>query len=148
MEPGGSMPHSQGLSNNSYPEPNQPNYPHWYLSLQDTFSEFDTGAGKWKHCNSSSSEEGCAVNRVYACCKGAWRQERTSVTIKRILQPRPGCINIGDRSSAPKHSTLTQESQYVLRGARETHSSSLASADHSRAFWISKQQIQTVAYHK
>ena len=24
MEPGGSMPHSQGLSNNSYPEPNQP----------------------------------------------------------------------------------------------------------------------------
>ena len=28
MEPGGSMPHSQGLSNNSYHEPNQPNYPH------------------------------------------------------------------------------------------------------------------------
>ena len=27
MEPGGSMLHSQGLSNNSYPEPNQPNYP-------------------------------------------------------------------------------------------------------------------------
>ena len=26
MEPGGSMPHSQGLSNNSYPEPNQPNF--------------------------------------------------------------------------------------------------------------------------
>ena len=25
MEPVGSMPHSQGLSNNSYPEPNQPN---------------------------------------------------------------------------------------------------------------------------
>ena len=25
MEPGGSMPHSQGLSNNSYPEQNQPN---------------------------------------------------------------------------------------------------------------------------
>ena len=25
METGGSMPHSQGLSNNSYPEPNQPN---------------------------------------------------------------------------------------------------------------------------
>ena len=24
MEPGGSMSHSQGLSNNSYPEPNQP----------------------------------------------------------------------------------------------------------------------------
>ena len=23
MEPGGSMPHSQGLSNNQYPEPNQ-----------------------------------------------------------------------------------------------------------------------------
>ena len=34
MEPGGSMPHSQGLSNNSYPEPNQPNYPYWYLCLQ------------------------------------------------------------------------------------------------------------------
>ena len=34
MEHGGSMPYSQGLSNNSYPEPNQPNYPHWYLSLQ------------------------------------------------------------------------------------------------------------------
>ena len=28
MEPGGSMPHSQGLPNNSHPEPNQPNYPH------------------------------------------------------------------------------------------------------------------------
>ena len=28
MEPGGSMAHSQGLSNNSYPEPNQPNSPH------------------------------------------------------------------------------------------------------------------------
>ena len=27
MKPGDSMPHSQGLSNNSYPEPNQPNYP-------------------------------------------------------------------------------------------------------------------------
>ena len=24
MKPGGSMPHSQGLSNNPYPEPNQP----------------------------------------------------------------------------------------------------------------------------
>ena len=32
MEPGGSMPHSQGLSNNFYPEPNQPNSPHWYKS--------------------------------------------------------------------------------------------------------------------
>ena len=28
MEPAGSMPHSQGLSNNSYPEPNQPNSSH------------------------------------------------------------------------------------------------------------------------
>ena len=26
MEPGGSMPHAQGLSNNPYPEPNQPKY--------------------------------------------------------------------------------------------------------------------------
>ena len=34
MEPRGLMAHSQGLSNNSYPEPNQPNYPHWYLYLQ------------------------------------------------------------------------------------------------------------------
>ena len=25
MEPGGSMPHSQGLSSNPYPDPNQPN---------------------------------------------------------------------------------------------------------------------------
>jgi hypothetical protein len=37
MEPGGSMPHSQDLSNNPYPEPNQPNSPHWYLSLQGPF---------------------------------------------------------------------------------------------------------------
>ena len=28
MQPGGSMPHTQGLSNNPYNEPNQPNYPH------------------------------------------------------------------------------------------------------------------------
>jgi len=28
VELAGSMPHSQGLSNNSYPEPNEPNYPH------------------------------------------------------------------------------------------------------------------------
>ena len=34
MEPGGSMSHSQGIFNNSYPELNQPNSPHWYLSLQ------------------------------------------------------------------------------------------------------------------
>ena len=27
MEPGGLMPHSQELSNNPYPEPNQPNSP-------------------------------------------------------------------------------------------------------------------------
>ena len=32
MEPGGSVPHLQGLSNNSYPEPNQPNSPHWVHS--------------------------------------------------------------------------------------------------------------------
>ena len=37
MEPGGSMPHSQGLSNNSYPEANQPSSPHWYISLQGPF---------------------------------------------------------------------------------------------------------------
>ena len=37
MEPLGSMLHSQGFSNNSYPEPNQPNSPHWYLSLQGSF---------------------------------------------------------------------------------------------------------------
>ena len=28
MEPGGSMPHPQGLPNNPCPEPNQPNSPH------------------------------------------------------------------------------------------------------------------------
>ena len=33
MEPEGSMPHSQGLSSNSYPEPNQPNSPHLRLGL-------------------------------------------------------------------------------------------------------------------
>ena len=33
MEPGGSMPHLQGLSNNPYPEPNHPNYPHWYILI-------------------------------------------------------------------------------------------------------------------
>ena len=37
MEPGGSIPHSQGLSNNSYPVPKQSNSPHWYLSLQGSF---------------------------------------------------------------------------------------------------------------
>jgi hypothetical protein len=31
MEPGGSMPHSQGLPYNPYPEPNQPNSSYWYL---------------------------------------------------------------------------------------------------------------------
>ena len=29
MEPRGSMPHSQGPSNNTYPEPNQPNSSNW-----------------------------------------------------------------------------------------------------------------------
>ena len=33
MKPGGSIPHSQRLTNNPYPEPNQPNSTHWYLSL-------------------------------------------------------------------------------------------------------------------
>ena len=37
MVPGGSMPHSQGHSNYPYPVPNQPNSPHWYLSLQGPF---------------------------------------------------------------------------------------------------------------
>ena len=31
MEPGGSIPHSQGLSSNPYPEPNQPNSSYWHL---------------------------------------------------------------------------------------------------------------------
>ena len=31
MEPGGSMPHSRGLSNNPFPELNQPNYPHLFM---------------------------------------------------------------------------------------------------------------------
>ena len=33
--PGGSMPHSQGLSNNSYPELNQPKSSYWYLFIYD-----------------------------------------------------------------------------------------------------------------
>ena len=37
MKPEDSMPHSQGLSNNSYPKPNQPNSPQWYPSLQGPF---------------------------------------------------------------------------------------------------------------
>ena len=36
MEPGVSMPHSQGLSNNSYPEPNQPNSPKSNIDDNDT----------------------------------------------------------------------------------------------------------------
>ena len=31
MEPGGSIKHSQGLSNNPYLEPNQPNSTYWYI---------------------------------------------------------------------------------------------------------------------
>ena len=34
MEPGSSMSHSQELSSNSYPEPNQPNSSYWYLFLR------------------------------------------------------------------------------------------------------------------
>ena len=33
MEPGGSMPYSQGLSNNLYPELIQPNSSYWYLGF-------------------------------------------------------------------------------------------------------------------
>ena len=33
MEPGGSMLHSQGLSNNPYPEPNQPNSLYWSILI-------------------------------------------------------------------------------------------------------------------
>ena len=33
MAYGNSMPHSQGLSNNPYPRPNEPNFSYWYLSL-------------------------------------------------------------------------------------------------------------------
>ena len=33
MEPGGSMPHSQGLSNNPSSEPKQPNSSYWYLGI-------------------------------------------------------------------------------------------------------------------
>ena len=32
------MTHSQGLSSNPYPQPNQPNFPHWYLSIQGPLS--------------------------------------------------------------------------------------------------------------
>ena len=34
MQPGGSMPHSQGLYNNPYPEPNQTNSSYWCLFLR------------------------------------------------------------------------------------------------------------------
>ena len=37
MEPGGLMQHSLVLPNNPYPETNQPNSPHWYISLQGPF---------------------------------------------------------------------------------------------------------------
>ena len=37
MKPGGSMPHSQGLSNNSYREPNQPNSSHFFKIHSDIF---------------------------------------------------------------------------------------------------------------
>ena len=33
MESGGCILHSQELSNNAYPEPNQPNFSYWYLFL-------------------------------------------------------------------------------------------------------------------
>ena len=33
MEPEGSMPHSQGLSNNPYPKPNYPNYSDYSLKI-------------------------------------------------------------------------------------------------------------------
>ena len=38
MEHGSSMPHLQGLSNNPYPESNQPNSPHWYSEGRSNFS--------------------------------------------------------------------------------------------------------------
>ena len=37
MEPGGSMPHSQGFSNNPYPEPNRPSSSYLNLFLLDPF---------------------------------------------------------------------------------------------------------------
>ena len=37
MEPGGSIPYSQGLSKNPYLKLHKTNYPHWYLSLQGPF---------------------------------------------------------------------------------------------------------------
>ena len=46
MEPGGSMLHSQGLSNNSYPEPNQRNSPHSDIVHSD-IEEIGINAGNW-----------------------------------------------------------------------------------------------------
>ena len=39
MEPGGSMPHKEGLFNNPYPEPSQPNssYSYLYLNIPSNF---------------------------------------------------------------------------------------------------------------
>ena len=41
MEPGGSMPHSHGLSNNPYPEPNQPNSSYFLTNKNKTANEFN-----------------------------------------------------------------------------------------------------------
>ena len=53
MEPGGSMLHSQGRSNNSYPEPNQPNSPvgrprhRWEGNIRMDLEEVGINAGNW-----------------------------------------------------------------------------------------------------
>ena len=38
MEPGGSMPHLQGISNNPYPETKQPNSPYSVVGVQKNYS--------------------------------------------------------------------------------------------------------------
>ena len=58
MEPGGSMPRSLGLSNNPYPEPNQPN------SLSDTY-----------------------LFKVYSIYEGGLKSFRTSLRETRNTQP-------------------------------------------------------------
>jgi hypothetical protein len=50
MEPGGSMPDSQGLSNNPYPEPNQPKV-RYFLSLMNALEPRETVESQQKECN-------------------------------------------------------------------------------------------------
>ena len=52
MESGDTMPHSQGLSNNPYPEPDQPNSLYWYLFFFKIYSNIvlpSTPRTSWRY---------------------------------------------------------------------------------------------------